>query len=70
MSFKKNIWLIYYVFLGLGLIYLVASAYTRWEEIQHDSAIELSYLNRIFASSVTSNFDQQEIMLDLLARGV
>lgn len=70
MPFKKNIWLIYYVFLALGLIYLVASAYTRWEEIKGSSTTELTYLNRIFASSVKSNFDQQEIMLDLLGRQI
>jgi hypothetical protein len=70
VSFKKNIWLIYNVFLVLGLVYLVATAYSRWEEIKSDSAIELAYLNRIFASSITSNFNQQEIMLDLLGRQI
>jgi len=70
VPFKKNIWLIYNVFLVLGLVYLVATAYSRWEEIKSDSAIELAYLNRIFASSVTSNFNQQEIMLDLLGRQI
>lgn len=70
MSFKKNIWLIYNVFLVLGLGYLVATAYSRWEEIKSDSATELAYLNRIFASSITSNFNQQEIMLDLLGRQI
>lgn len=70
MQYKKNIWLIYYVFLVLGLAYLVATAYSRWEEIQKNSATELSYLNRIFSSSVTLSFDQQEIMLDLLGRQI
>ena len=70
MLFKKNIWLIYNVFLMLGLAYLAASAYSRWEEIKTGSTTELAYLNRIFASSVTSNFDQQEIMLDLLGRQI
>jgi diguanylate cyclase (GGDEF)-like protein len=70
VPFKKNIWLIYNVFLALGLVYLVATAYNRWEEIKSGSAIELAYLNRIFASSVTSNFNQQEIMLDLLGRQI
>ena len=68
MPLKKNIWLIYNSFLVLGLVYLVATAYSRWEEIKSDSAIELAYLNRIFSSSITSNFNQQEIMLDLLGR--
>ena len=70
MHYKKNIWLIYNVFLVLGLIYLVATAYSRWQEILDNSATELSYLNRIFSSSVTLNFDQQEIMLDLLGRQI
>jgi len=65
---KKNIWLIFYAFLLLGLVYLVASAYSRWEAIKTDAVIELAYLNRIFSSSLTLNFDQQEIMLDLLGR--
>ena len=70
MQFKKNIWLIYNVFLALGLVYLVATAYSRWEEIRQGAAVELAYLNRIFASSVTLNFNQQEIMLDLLGRQI
>jgi diguanylate cyclase len=68
VPFKKNIWLIYYAFLALGLVYLVASAYSRWETLKSDAIIELGYLNRILSSSLTLNFDQQEIMLDLLGR--
>ena len=30
--------------------------------------VELAYLNRILSSSLTLNFDQQEVMLDLLGR--
>jgi diguanylate cyclase (GGDEF)-like protein len=52
---KKNIWLIYNMFLAMGLVYLVATTYSRWEEI---------------ASSMILNFDQQEIMLDLLGRQI
>lgn len=66
MSLKKNIWLIFYAFLLLGFVYLVASAYSRWEAIKADAEVELAYLNRIFSSSLTHNFDQQEIMLGLL----
>ena len=70
MQFKKNIWLIYNVFLVMGLAYFVATTYSRWEELRQGAAVELAYLNRIFASSVTLNFDQQEIMLDLLGRQI
>jgi diguanylate cyclase (GGDEF)-like protein len=70
VQFKKSIWLIYNVFLAMGLVYLVATAYSRWEQIRQDAAVELAYLNRIFASSMTLNFDQQEIMLDLLGRQI
>ena len=68
LPFKKNIWLIYYAFLALGLVYLVISAYSRWETLKTDAVMELAYLNRILSSSLTLNFDQQEIMLDLLGR--
>jgi len=68
VPFKKNIWLIYYAFLALGLIYLVATAYSRLEALKTDAVVELAYLNRILSSSLTLNFDQQEIMLDLLGR--
>ena len=68
MSLKKNIWLIYYAFLALGLVYLVATAYSRWEALKTDAVVELAYLNRILSSSLSMNFDQQEIMLDLLGR--
>jgi len=67
---KKNIWLIYNMFLAMGLVYLVATTYSRWEEIRQNATVELAYLNRIFASSMTLNFDQQEIMLDLLGRQI
>jgi len=70
VQFNKNIWLIYNVFLVMGLVYLVATAYSRWEEIRQSAVVELAYLNRIFASSITLNFDQQEIMLDLLGRQI
>ena len=68
MPFKKNIWFIYYAFLALGLVYLVASAYSRWDALKTDAVVELAYLNRILSSSLNLNFDQQEIMLDLLGR--
>ena len=68
MPFKKNIWFIYYAFLALGLVYLVASVYSRWDGLKTDAVVELAYLNRILSSSLTLNFDQQEIMLDLLGR--
>ena len=68
MLLKKNIWLIYYAFLVLGLVYLVATSYSRWEALKADAVVELAYLNRILSSSLILNFDQQEIMLDLLGR--
>jgi diguanylate cyclase (GGDEF)-like protein len=68
LPFRKNIWLIYYAFFALGLIYLVASSYSRWEALKTDAVVDLAYLNRILSSSLTLNFDQQEIMLELLGR--
>ncbi len=68
MPIRKNIWLIFYAFVLLGLVYLVASAYSRWETIKTDAEIELAYLNRIFSSTLTLSFDQQEVMLDLIGR--
>ncbi len=55
-------------FFALGLIYLVASSSSRWEALKTDAVVDLAYLNRILSSSLTLNFDQQEIMLDLLGR--
>ena len=66
MQITRNIWLIYKLFLFLGLVYLVGSAYSRWTEINAGSAVELAYLNRVFSSSVRLSFDQHEVMLDLL----
>jgi diguanylate cyclase (GGDEF)-like protein len=66
----KDIWLIYKLFLCLGLVYLVVTAYSRWQEINSSSEVELAYLNRVFSSSITLTFDQQEIMLDLLGRQI
>jgi len=62
--------LIYNVFLILGLIYLIATTYSRWVGIKTSATVELAYLNRIFSSSIVLNFDQQEIMLDLLGRQI
>ncbi len=68
LPFRKNIWLIYFAFFALGLIYLVASSSSRWQALKTDAVVDLAYLNRILSSSLTINFDQQEIMLDLLGR--
>ena len=70
MPFTKNIWLIYKLFLFLGVAYLVATAFSRWDEINESAAVELAYLNRVFFSSVKLNFDQQEIMLELLGQQI
>lgn len=70
MSAKNNLWSLYKTFLLLGVIYLVAATYFKWEELKAAATIELAYLNRIFSSSVTLNFDQQEIMLDLLGKKI
>ena len=68
MLLKKNIWLIYYAFLALGLVYLVSTVHSSWRALKSDAVVELGYLNRILSSTLTLNFDQQEIMLDLLGR--
>ena len=68
MLLKKNIWLIFYVLLLLGLIYLVITTNSLWANIQNKNSTDLAYLNRIFSSSVSSSLDQQEIMLDLLGQ--
>ncbi len=68
MPIKKNIWTIYYAFMALGLIYLVVTTYSRWEVLKADAVIELAYLNRILSSSLSLNFDQQEIILDLVGK--
>jgi len=65
---KKKIWLIYYAFLALGLVYLVVASYSKWQALKTDAMVELDYLNRILSSSLTLNFDQQEIMLELLGQ--
>jgi len=65
---KKNIWLIYYAFLAMGLVYLVVASYSKWQTLKTDAMVELDYLNRILSSSLTLNFDQQEIMLELLGQ--
>ena len=68
MPLKKNIWLIYYAFLAMGLVYLVVASYSKWQTLKTDAMVELDYLNRILSSSLTLNFDQQEIMLELLGQ--
>jgi len=68
LPFRKNIWLIYFAFFTLGLIYLVVSSSSRWEALKTDAVVDLAYLNRILSSSITLNFNQQEIMLELLGR--
>lgn len=68
MPLKKNIWTIYYAFLALGLVYLVVTTYSRWEVLKTDAVIELAYLNRILSSSLRLNFDQQEVILELVGQ--
>ena len=66
MHITRNIWLIYKLFLFLGLVYLVGTTWSRWSELNNGSEVELAYLNRVFSSSVKLSFDQHEVMLDLL----
>lgn len=68
MFLKKNIWLIFYVLLFLGILFLAQSIYSVWNNLQNKTSEELSYLNKVFSSSVRSTFDQQEIMLELLGQ--
>ncbi len=68
MFISKNIWSIFYLLVVLGSIYLLSSIYYTWQDIKRFSNAELSYINRVFSSSVSSNFDQQEIMLNLLGQ--
>ncbi len=68
MFLKKNIWLIYYVLLLLGMVYLIITTDSQWSSIQNKKNSDLAYLNRIFSSSVASSLDQYEIMLDLLGQ--
>ncbi len=65
MFVTKNIWTIFYLLILLGGIYLVTSIWAIWQETQRFASAELSYINRLFSSSVSTNFDQQEIMLSL-----
>ncbi len=66
MNLRRNIWFIYYFSILIGLIYLLASSYSRWLNIKTSSITEIAYLNQLFSSSISIAFDQQEIMLDLL----
>ena len=66
MLLKKNNWVIFYFLLFLGVIYLIISAFSTWQNLLSRSQNEIAFLNKIFSSSVTSTFDQQEIMLELL----
>ncbi len=68
MFLKKNIWLIFYALLLLGLIYLVISIFSTWHNIKTKTAEEISNRNHLFVSSVTSTFEQQEMMLELLGQ--
>jgi len=66
MSLKRSIWSIFYALIGIGLIYLAWSSYLRWQDIRKQAEQELRYLNHVFSSSVSLNFKQQEIMLQLI----
>ena len=68
MLLKKNIWLIYYAFLVLGMVYTMGMAYSKWQSLNNEAGTELAYLNRILSSSLTLHFDQQEVMLELLGQ--
>lgn len=65
MFLRKNIWTIFYLLMLLGGIYLISSIWDTWQETRRFTSTELSYINRIFSSSVTSSLDQQEIVLSL-----
>ncbi len=68
MLLRQNIWFTFNVLLILSLLYLSASIYIIWLGIQKNGIEEISYVNKVFTSSVKSTFDQQEIMLELLGQ--
>ena len=65
---KRNIWLVFYALVSAGGIYIALIIASTWQSLQERTDNELSTVNRIFASSLNSSFDQQEIMLDLLGK--
>ena len=66
MSLRRSVWIIFQVLIGIGILYLALSAFLRWQDIREQAKQELRYLNHVFASSLTLNFKQQEIMLQLI----
>ncbi len=66
MSLRRSIWIIFHALIGIGVIYFAWSSYLRWQDIRNQAEQDLRYLNHVFSSSVSLNFKQQEIMLQLI----
>ncbi len=66
MLLKRNIWLVFYTLVVVGVLYLAFTITSAWWGIQDRTRGELATVNRIYSASVQTSFDQLEIMLDLL----
>ena len=55
-----NIWLIYKLFLFLGLAYLIGTAYSRWNEINSSSAVDLASLDQLVACCDQTDWSFEE----------
>ncbi len=66
--FKKNLWTLFYILLGLGLSLLVLISYMQYKNVENDLRMELNYLTNATRETTKHYFTQQEIILNILDR--
>ncbi len=66
MSLIRNVWIVFHVLIGTGLLYLIITSYFSWNGLLAETTRELIYLNRLFSSASTRLLEQQGKALEII----
>lgn len=65
---KKNLWTLFYILFGMGLVLLLLISYMQYKNVENDLRAELAYLSKSTSEATNHYFIQQEILLNILDR--
>ena len=67
---KKNLWTLFYILLGMGLVLLMLISYMQYKNVEKDLRSELAYLSKSTSEATNHYFIQQEILLNILDKHI
>jgi len=66
VPFKRNIWSIFNILIGVGFIVVIILSYLRWENLKSATRLQHENITKIISNSNHAFFMQQEMILDIL----